>query len=195
MFNYLSSWFNSKLTAKGNNLDRLYVQNLNYRDDIVAQGGAFYIDYHQTAIAAATKTYVQVHTPIDRYVALIDRELVTDKERAFYRVFTTYGSVTEGASIPVKSLRSNSPFTSGLTAFECTAPATIDQTSIVSNVAIFGSVGAGNRASGGINARGLFRLFQPNTTLLFEYENASVDPVYFSSMFAWFELPESAILT
>ena len=44
-----------RLVAQGNNLDRLYVQNLNYRDDVVAQGITFYVDYAQTSIASGAK--------------------------------------------------------------------------------------------------------------------------------------------
>lgn len=190
----LKTELNDRMTLTGNNLDRLAVQNLDYRDDTVARGLAFYVDYEQAAIASGAKTYAVITTPSDKYVALIDREVLTDQERLFYRVFGSFTGGTLGATIPVKNLRTDSPFTSDVIANVSTAPATIDQTSIISTVPVFGSVGAGNRASGGIGADALFRLFAPNSTVLFEWENNSADPIYCKTMLAWFELPESAIL-
>lgn len=184
-----------KSFLQGNNLNRFAVQNLDYRDDVVAQGVAFYIDYEQVAIASAAKTYATVTTPIDRYVALIDREVVTDQERLFFKSYSSFTGGTTGASIPVGNLRTNSPFATGVIASEITTPTTIDLNSIISNVPVFGEVGAGNRASGGISADALFRLIAPNTTLLFEWDNQSASDIYCKTMLAWFELPESAIIT
>lgn len=184
-----------RIISQGNNLDRLLVQNLDYRDDVIAQGAGFFVDYHQTAIPANSKTYVQVQAPSDRYMAIIDREFITDKDRAFYRAFTSYSAVTETTEIPIQNLRTNSPLSSTTTVFQCTAPTTIDQTSIISNVPIFGTVGSGNRSSGGISASGLFRLIEPGLSILFEWENATNSTMYFETQIAWFELPESAIIT
>ena len=184
-----------RLVAQGNNLDRLYVQNLNYRDDVVAQGITFYIDYAQTSIASGTKTYATITTPSDKYVALIDREVLTDKERLFFKSYSSYTGGTIGAAIPIGNLRTDSPFSTGVTANVLSTPTTIDQTSLISNVPVFGALGNGNRASGGISADALFRLIAPNTTLLFEWENLSADAIYCKTMLAWFELPESAIIT
>lgn len=186
---------NPRLIAQGNNLDRLYVQNLDYRDDIIARGLGFFVDYHQTAVPANSKTYAQLTTPSDFYMAIIDREIITDKERAFYRVYGDYSAVTETTPIQISNLRTNSPFTTGATAFKCTTPTTINQASIISNVPIFGAPGSGNRSSGGINASGLFRLIEPDTTILFEWENATNSAMYIETQIAWFELPESAIIT
>lgn len=184
----------NKAIIEGNNLNRLATQSLDYRDDIIAQGLAFYVDYEQLSIASGAKTYAQVTTPSDKYVALIDRELITDQERLFYKVYTSYDPVTLGVSIPIGNLRSDSAFTTGTTVNVCSTPASIDTSSIISNVPVFGAVGAGNRASGGISADALFRLVAPNTTVLYEWENQSNDPIYCKTMLAWFELPESAIM-
>lgn len=194
MSKIFSTWFRDKLVSKGNNLDRLYTQNLNYRDDVISQGLAFYIDYHQSALTNGTKSYAQVTTPSDKYVILVDRELTTDKERLFFRTYETYSAVTESTDITVKNLRLDSPFSTGTTIKVCTTPTTITQSSILTNLPIFGAVGNGNRSSGGIKANELFRVYPPNTKLLLEWENASADPVYVATMMAWFEIPESAII-
>lgn len=195
MAKYLSTWFTERLISEGNTQDRLLTQSLNYRDDIISQGFTGYIDYHQSSIAEATKTYAQMTVPSDKYVVLIDREITTDKERSFFRSYTTYDTVTESTVIPVKNLRLSAPYAAETTVKVCTTPATIDQSSIVTNIPIFGTLGNGNRASGGINANALFRLFPPSAKILFEWENASASAIYMATMMAWFELPESAIIT
>lgn len=184
-----------KSFIQGNNLNRLTVQNLNYRDDVVAQGITFYIDYEQLSIASSAKTYATVTTPVDKYVALIDREVLTDKERLFFKSYTGFTGGATGASIPIGNLRTNSPFSTAVIANELSTPTTIDQSTIISNVPVFGVVGSGNRSSGGISSDALFRLIAPNTTLLFEWDNQSSTATYCKTMLAWFELPESAIIT
>lgn len=185
---------NPRLILKGNNFDRLGVQSLDYRDDTISRGFAQYLDYEQLSIDVGAKTYVEVTTPVGFYIALIDREVLTDKERLFYKVYTDYSAVTTGTQLNIGNLRSNSAFPSGTTAFECSAPTTINQDSLISNVPVFGSTTSGNRSSGGISGDSLFRLIAPNTKLLFEWENQSNQSIYCKTMLAWLELPESVII-
>lgn len=178
----------------GNTLNRVASQSLDYRDDVISRGFAQYLDYEQLSIGVGAKTYVEVTTPAGFYIAIIDREILTDKERLFYKVYTDYSAVTPATQLSIGNLRSNSAFPSGATAFECSAPTTINQDSLISNVPVFGSTTSGNRASGGISGDSLFRLIAPNTKLLFEWENQSSQAIYCKTMLAWLELPESVII-
>lgn len=184
-----------RLLLKGNNFDRFAVQNLDYRDDTIARGMGYYVDYTQTALAANSKTYGIVTTPSDKYLALINRELVTDKERAFYRVYPTFGSVTTGNAITIRNLRTDSTINTGTTIFECTVAVEPDPADSSFNVPIFGAGGGGPvSASGGIQAGGAFRLIQPNSQILIEWENATSETMYFHTVLEWLEIDENAIL-
>lgn len=135
MRDYISSWFTERILEKGNNLDRILTASLDYRDDAIARGLAHYIEYEQLSIPAGSKTYAEFTCPADRYIAIFYRQVVTNQEKLFYRVFSSYSTPTIGAAIPIKALRTDNPFPASSTVNIVTGTTPV-QSSRVTNVPV-----------------------------------------------------------
>lgn len=189
----LATWFNSRLLAKGNSLDRLLTASLDYRDDAISRGLAHYIEYEQLSIPAAGKTYAEFTCPADKYIAIFYREVATNQEKLFYRVFSSYSTPTVGAAIPIKALRTDNPFPTSSTVNIVTGTTPV-QSSRVTNVPVFGVIDVGNRVSGDTESDSLFRLLAPGQKFLIEWENNSAAATYCQTTLTWLEIPASAVL-
>lgn len=189
------------LSNENKNLARLKTQSLNYRDELTALGFGFYATWEQsdeiggTPVPTGGKRYAEFTSPSDKYFALSFREVVTNKERVFYRVYTGYPAVTTGAAIRIGNLKPNSGVVTGST-FELVNETTIDLSGAtrVTNVPLFGAVGSGNRASGSLDADTVFRLIPPNTPFLLELDNQSAQDCYAQVELVWAEIPQELIL-
>lgn len=186
----LATWFNSRFRIQGNTLDRLAVQSLQYRDDAVARGTGYYTYWENTAVPALTgKSYAKFVTPADRFVGLLFREVTTDRERVFYRVYTGFTNATTGAPIRIGNLRAGSANVSTSQFNVVTSTPNLAGTTVVTTLPIFGAVNAGNRASGSLVSNNVFRLIPPNTEFLLEIDNQSAEATYVLVELNFLELP------
>lgn len=189
-------------TNKGiEGLRRLKTQSLSYRDELTSLGFGFYATWEHSdevggsPVPAGGKRYAQFTSPPDKYFALSFREVITNKERIFYRVYTGYPAVTLGAPIRIGNLKAGSAVVTG-SAFNFVNETTIDLSGAtrVTNVPVFGEVNAGNRATGSLDADTVFRLIPPNTSFLLEFNNESNEASYAQVELVWAEIPQELIL-
>ena len=181
-----------RMTLLGRTLDRMATQALNYRDDAIQRGLGYYA-YTNQSIAAGAKVYIRFVCPTDKYVVLIGRDIVMNKEALVYRAYTAFTGGTVGAAITIKNLRNDTTFPATSTVNIMTTPTPTAGTD-VTNLPIYGAVGTGNRVSGGSDSADTFRLLAPNSVFLIELDNTStsVNSVY--TQFTWFELSNQVIL-
>lgn len=176
-------------------------QGLDYRDDLVGRGYGFYSTWEHSdevggdPVPAGAKRYAEFTSPSNSYFALSFREVITNKERVFYRVYTNYPAVTLGASIRIGNLKAGSSITAG-SSFNFVNETVIDLSGAtrVTNVPVFGAVNAGNRATGSLDADTVFRLIPPNTSFLLEFDNQSTSDTYAQVELVWAEIPSNLIL-
>lgn len=173
----------------GNTLDRVAVQTLQYRDDAVARGTAFYTYWESPSIPAGGKVYAKFVCPPDRFVGILFREITTDKERVFYRVYTGFSNATAGAAIRIGNLRAGSINSSTSQLNVVTSTPNLASATTVTILPLFGAVGAGNRASGSLANNNVFRLLPPGSEFLVELDNQSTDAAYALVELNWLELP------
>jgi hypothetical protein len=181
------------MTSDIEGLRRLKTQTLNYRDDLISRGYGFYL-FHEATIPTATKRYLEFTTPSDRYFALNFRQITTDKERLFYRVYTNYSGVTASTSVRIGNLKPGSSVVGGSTYTEATGTPDLSSAIAVTILPIFGQVNAGNRASGSLLGDSVFRLIPPDTSFLIELDNQSADAIYVNTELVWAEIPQSLII-
>ena len=193
-FDFISSWFTHKLRIQGNTIDRLAVQALQYRDDAVARGTGYYTYWENTAVPALTgKAYAKFVTPADRFVGILFREVTTDHERVFYRVYTGFNNATAGDTIRIGNLRAGSANVSTSQFNVVTSTPNLAGATVVTTLPIFGAVNAGNRASGGLVSNNVFRLIPPNTEFLLEIDNQSAEATYVLVELNFLELPSIVV--
>lgn len=176
----------------GNTIDRLATQALNYRDDAISRGLGYY-SYLNQVIAAGAKAYIRFQCPPDKYVVLLGREIIMNKEALIYRTFSAYTGGTIGAAVPVKNLRSDTiyPPSSVINVITTPTPTTANE---VTYLPLYGSVGSGNRVSGSTDSSDTFRLLAPNSVFLIELENTSTSSNTVFVQYTWFELSSQVIL-
>lgn len=184
---------NPRTIIQGNTLDRIAVQALQYRDDAVARGTAFYSYWETPSIPADGKVYAKFICPPDRFVGVLFREVTTDKERLFYRVYTGFSNATAGADIRRGNLRATSINSSTSQLNVVTTVPVLTGATTVTILPLFGSVGSGNRASGSLVSNNVFRLLPPNSEFLIELENQSAEAAYVLVELNWLELPNIVI--
>lgn len=184
---------NPRVVIGGNTLDRVAVQALQYRDDAVVRGTAFYSYWEIPTIAAAGKVYARFICPPDRFVGVLFREVTTDHERTFYRVYTGFTNATQGAAIRIGNLRAASSNASTSQFNLVTTVPNLTNATVVTILPVFGSVSAGNRANGSLVSNNVFRLLPPGSEFLIEIENASAGAGYVLVELNWLELPTIVI--
>lgn len=185
----LKTGINPGLIIEGQTLDRIAVQALQYRDEAVARSTAFYSYWEIPTLAAGTKTYAKFVAPADRYVGILFREITTDKERVFYRVYTGFSNATTGAAIRIGNLRAASANVSTSQYNLVTTVPDLTGSTTVTIVPLFGTEGAGNRASGSLTSNNVFRLLPPSAEFLVEVDNQSSAARYTLVEFNFLELP------
>lgn len=176
----------------GNTIDRLATQALNYRDDAISRGLGYYA-YHTESIAAGAKAHLRFQCPPDKYVVLLGRDIIMNKEALIYRTFSAYTGGTIGGSIPIKNLRNDTAYPSTSAVNDITTP-TPTLSSEVTYLPLYGSVGSGNRVTGSTDSSDTFRLLAPNSVFLIELENTSTSTNSVFVQFTWFELSQQVIL-
>lgn len=186
------SRFGGRSILYGRTIDRLATQALNYRDDAIQRGLGYYSYYNQN-IAAGAKSYIRFVCPADKYVVLIGRDIVMNKEALVYRAYSAFTGGTVGASIPIRSLRNDTAYPPTSTVNIMTAPTPTAGTD-VTNLPIYGAVGTGQRVSGGSDSADTFRLLAPNSVFLIELENTSSSTNSVFTQFTWYELSNQVVL-
>ena len=177
----------------GNTLDRVAVQALQYRDDAVVRGSAFYTYWETPSVPASGKVYAKFVVPSNRFVGILFREVTTDKERVFYRVYINFTNATAGANIRRGNLRSQSINSSTSQFNVVTSTPDLTGATAVTILPLFGAIGAGNRASGSLTNNNVFRLLPPNSEFLVEIDNQSAEACYSLVELNGLELPEIVI--
>lgn len=172
---------------------RLSTSSLDYRDDLIERGYGFFSDWENTNISSGGKVYAEFTTPANAYMALVFRLVVTDKERIFYRVYSDWSSGGTTTTIPINKLKPSSSIVTGSSFSVANVPVSINSSSKVTNVPVFGEVNAGNRASGEFSSDVVFRLLPTSTSFLLELENASASSAYTQVTLSWFEIPQDHI--
>jgi hypothetical protein len=186
------SKYGGRAILYGNTIDRLATQALNYRDDAIQRGLGYYAYYNQS-IASSAKAYIRFQCPPDKYVVLLGREIIMNKEALIYRTYSAYTGGTIGAVIPVKNLRSDTVYPSTSTVNVIAAP-TPTLANEVTYLPLYGQSGIGNRVSGSTDSSDTFRLLAPNSVFLIELENTSTTANTVFTQFTWFELSSQVIL-
>lgn len=182
--------FAARALIRGQTLDRHAVQALQYRDEAVVRGTVYYTYWENLAIPALTgKVYAKFVTPADRFVGILFREITTDHERVFYRVYTGFSNATAGAAIRIGNMRAGATNVSTSQFNVVTTTPDLTGATTVTIVPVFGAVGAGNRASGGLTTNNVFRLIPPSTEFLIEIENNSSEACYALAELNFLELP------
>lgn len=179
-----------------NNKTRLVVQSLDFTNDAIARGYGYFTEWEQTdeaggdPVPAATgKRFAIFTTPADKYMALGFREVTTNQERGFYRVYNQLFGAVAGAAIPINKLKPNSPQTTGCTLTLATGATGMTTAARVTNVPIFGTTSVGGNSSGGVIPDTVYRLLPPDTQFLLEFTNNSANAAYMKVDLAWLELP------
>jgi len=183
----------SRVVLRGNTLDRLATQALDYRDDATQRGLAYYA-YSNVTIASGAKYWIRFVAPIDKYVVLLSRDVITDNTKLTFRAYTAYTGGTVGAVVPINTLRSDTPFPPTSTVNVITGAPTPTLSSEITNFPIYGSTGAGGRAAGNKDSVDTFRLFAPGSSFLIEMENGSSQAINVYVAYSWFELSNQVIL-
>lgn len=185
----LKTDINPKTIIQGQTLDRIAVQALQYRDEAVVRGTVYYTYWENLSVGVGAKVYAKFTTPPDRYVGILFREVTTNKERVFYRVYTGFSNATTGVSISIGNLRSGTANVSTSQFKVVTTVPVLTSASVVTIVPIFGEVNSGNRASGSLSNNNVFRLIPPSTDFLIEIDNQSAEAAYVLTELNFLELP------
>jgi len=173
---------------------RLQTESLQLSQKYIVDGIGLYLQWIEQSFSNGSSVYLRLRVPDGYYLALDYRELLPEKERIFYYVYTPDTNYVVGqvlGSVPVGNLRSDSgfPFTpvaervtlsvvpeegAGGTAGD---KADKDQYNIV-RVPAFGQAGSGsgNRATGGLSSDTIFRLIDPNAEFILELYNDGAGP-------------------
>lgn len=181
-----------RMTLLGRTLDRIATQALNYRDDAIQRGLGYYA-YTNQNIAAGAKVYIRFVCPVDKYVVLIGRDIIMNKESMVYRAYTAFTGGTVGAAITIRNLRSDTAFPATSTVNIMTGTTPTAGTD-VTNLPIYGAVGTGNRVSGGSDSADTFRLLAPSSIYLIELDNTSTSANSVYTQFTWYELSSQVVL-
>lgn len=160
---------------------RLKTEMLTLAQQYILDGLGFFLSWIEDAIPSGQRRFAEITVPAGFYFAIGHREIITDKERCFYRSYaqTDYTGFTPTTPIIARNLRADAITTSYSTiATKGTLSSPPSATLARTVIPVFGAVGAGNRASGDVGNDAVFRLYPPGVKVLTELFNASADPMY-----------------
>lgn len=185
----------SRLTTDSNeDLARLKVQSIQIGQSLILRGFGYYFEWRTPALAVGAKAYVRVIVPAGHWMLIDYREVISNKEEVFYKVYVPgqYVVNTVGAVIPLRNLRNDSASnTTACRVVTLTTPPTTD--SQIITVPVFGAVGAGNRESGEVSNDNIFRALGPGSEFLLEISNNSLEASYIQVNLVVGLLPEALI--
>ncbi len=169
--------------------------NIPIQQLLTLYGVEFEFDWVEEAVPDTNGlVYVRWQTSPNKYTILNTRQLQSDKERGFYRAYTQFAGGAQTEIIPPRNLRADSTVVSESIVEKYSAPTTINPSSEVIQVPLFGSPGGGPvSATGDINSDFAFRIYAPGTDFILEFENNSDDISYFKGLFKWFEVTAEAL--
>lgn len=160
----------------------------------IVKGRAYNCAWVHESLASGSKTYAQFTVPSGYYMALDFREVTTDKERIFYRVYASYPTVTESTTVPARNMRSDGPAVVAEPMYKCSAPSpAVDPNNAIVRVPVFGEPAGGGKASGDVSTDNIFRLLAPSSKFLLELENASTQAAYIEVVLVFRFIPENEI--
>lgn len=170
----------------------------NLPDDInlalTSAGVEFDFEWIEPAIPAGQSAYLRITNTGDKYVIVNFRELQTDQERVFFRIYTSVTASTDnGDPLTVNNRRGDATTQSVTTVQPVTGP-TFDATSRILNKPIFGTPNTGNQPrTGDLRGASGVRVLPPGFDVLLEAENQSDNAVYFYAQFKQFEVKASTM--
>lgn len=174
---------------------KILAPNMPFNEHMLLSGTQFEAVWILPTVVDGGKAYLRVVTSPTKYTILNNRQLYTDQEKCFYRVYGVFTGGATIAAIPIVNSRDDSTVASDQTIHTFSAPATIDPASLGVIIPLFGVPGQGvsPSAAGRTLADSAIRIVKPNTTLLLEFENASVNDTYFQLDLKWAELSPEAM--
>lgn len=157
---------------------RLKTETLAANQQYIVDGFGFYLQLIASSVAAGSKAFFEITVPTGLYLALNHREVITDKERVFYRLYTSgaYSGFTPVTGYDAYNLRSDAATsTVADIAFSGTFVTPPTQSDAVVVIPVFGAEGVGGRATGNLSSDLTFRAWAPDTSAVIEIHNESVE--------------------
>lgn len=172
---------------------RLKVESSGSADEYVLQGRGYYSEWIETSIAQNASVYSRFIVPAGFYLNLAFREITTNKEELFYRVYPATSATidTVGNAIDVRNLRTDKPDLAGAFNLVTLTAAPTGNPDIT--IPVFGSETTGNRSSGNTATEVISRLIAPGSELILELENGSGSAIHAQASFVFILIPESEI--
>lgn len=157
-------------------------------------GAEYEFEWYEPAVPAGEKVYLRVSSPADKYTVVNFREVRHDQTKGFYRQYQTFsGGVVSRSITPVK-MRGDSTVASQASVQVVTGP-TVNVANAFSSIPLWGAEGVGNRPQGGgLSQQGAFRVIQPGSVVLLEFENNSTNPAQWYAYFKQFEISSAAMV-
>ena len=157
-------------------------------------GSEFEFEWYEPVVAPAGKVYLKVTSPLNKFTLVNFREVRHDQTFGVYRQYKTFSGGAVSRTITPVKMRGDSTIESAATIQVVTGP-TVSVQNAFSAIPLWGAEGVGNRPQGGgLNQQGALRVIAPNTQLLLEFENNSVNPAKWYAYFKQFELSRSAMI-
>lgn len=88
---------------------RLSTESLSAAKQIILDGLGWYFEWVNPTIPAGGKVFCEVTVPPDYYMLLESREIITDRERVFYRLYPSdaYTNFTPTSGVSARNLRND----------------------------------------------------------------------------------------
>lgn len=164
---------NRLTTAENEGVARLKTEAASAAAVTVGKGRGYYVEWINPAMTNGAKEYLRVSVPAGFFAELDYREIITDKERFFYRVYPASAVTIDavGANLPALNLRNDKPSAPVNTFNRVTLTGT--PTNPATTQPVFGIDGVGQRKSGETATDSVLRLLAPNSQVILELENQS----------------------
>lgn len=174
--------------------NRLLVNQRSSAINGIVKGRGYNCVWIEESLASGAKSYAQFTVPAGFYMSLDFREVTTDKERVFYRVYGSYPAVTESTLIPARNMRSDGPAVVSEPMYRCSTPSpAVDPNNAIVRVPVFGEPAGGGKASGDVSTDNIFRLLHPTAKFLLELENASTQAAFIDLTLIFRFIPEAEV--
>lgn len=157
-------------------------------------GVEFDFEWVESAVPVGQQAYLRITNTGGKFVIVNFRELQTDQERVFFRIYTDVTSATDnGGPLALNNRRGDAQLTSTTVAQPVTEPV-FNASSRILNKPIFGQPNEGNQPrTGDLRGASGVRVLPPGFDVLLEADNQSDNPVYFYAQFKQFEVKASTM--
>lgn len=144
----------------------------------IAKGLAYEAIFIDAAVPSGAKRYFRAVTSPNKFIIIFNREMVTDRERMFYRSYTSFSGGTLGDPLTIRAMRLDSLVAAETVANIYTVAPSFDPASLFVEDPLFSAVGAGSRSGGSTNTEIDYRIIPPNQEFLIELENQATTDAY-----------------